>query len=243
MSSTLRDEDNPTVLAIDTSGAVAAGVCRPGETLAGGVVDDTRAHAEQLMPLVTRVCADAGIELREVGRIVVGLGPGPFTGLRVGIATARTLASVLGVPLHGVCSLDAMAAQVLDPDDRLGAPEFVVAGDARRKEVYWARYDQFRRRIDGPFVGAAAELPDLPVFGPGGALYADELGERYRGGPQQVDGGHLAMIGTSLPDAGVEPLYLRRPDATVPTRRKSTLVVPRPRERGHHERNHERRSS
>lgn len=235
-----------TVLGIDTSAHVAAGVARGGEVLASGTIDDSRAHAERLMPLITEVCARAGVGLDDLDLVAVGLGPGPFTGLRVGIATARTLASVLRIGLHGVCSLDILAGQVVTSQIGAGASgpagttrpdgEFVVAGDARRQEVYWARYDASGRRIDGPFVGPAAALPELAVFGPGGTLYADVLGARVHGGPQTIDAGWLAARASDLPGAGVEPLYLRRPDATVPTRRKSTLVVPRPRQRDSHER-------
>ena len=109
------------------------------------------------------------------------MGPGPFTGLRSGIATARTLAFVWDKPLYGLMSLDAVALEVAESTD--AAPEFLVATDARRKEVYWARYTlaegQLPQLVDGPHVGFAADLPDLPVYGAGAGLYADVL----QGGP------------------------------------------------------------
>ena len=122
-------------LGIDTSHHVAAGLARDGEPVASEVVPDTRAHGETLIPLVQRLCASVGIAVTDVGAYAVGMGPGPFTGLRVGIVAARTLASVSGRPLHGVCSLDVLAAQWVD-----APPEFVVASDARRREFYWALY-------------------------------------------------------------------------------------------------------
>lgn len=85
-------------LGIDTSAFVAVGVAVDGEALARVVVEDTRAHAEALMPAVLQACAQAGVALRDVDEFVVGMGPGPFTGLRVGIATAWTLAHAAGGP-------------------------------------------------------------------------------------------------------------------------------------------------
>ena len=203
-------------LAVDTSTVVAAAVAKDGHILASAVVDDTRAHAEELMPLVQRVIADAGITLADIDRIVTGVGPGPFTGLRVGVVTALTLAEVLDVPVVGACSLDAVAAQWAST----GAPEeFLVVSDARRKEVYWARYDGIGRRLSGPEVSAPDALPALPLAGPGAHLVGDSSG------PVALDAGWLAAV--DLPDAGLEPLYLRRPDAEVSTSIKSALPAPR----------------
>ena len=151
-----------TTLAVDTSTVVAAAIAVDGRIVASATVDDTRAHAEELMPLVQRVAAEAGIALADVDRVVAGVGPGPFTGLRVGVVTATTLAEVLGVPVTGACSLDAVAAEWA----ATGAPEeFLVVSDARRKEVYWARYDGTGRRVAGPEVSAPDTLPALPLAG------------------------------------------------------------------------------
>ena len=205
-----------TTLAVDTSTVVAAALAVDGRIAASATVDDTRAHAEELMPLVQRVAAEAGIALADVDRVVAGVGPGPFTGLRVGVVTATTLAEVLGVPVSGACSLDAVAAEWA----ATGAPEeFLVVSDARRKEVYWARYDGTGRRVAGPEVSAPDTLPALPLAGPGAHLAGEASG------PVALDAGWLAAA--DLPDAGLEPLYLRRPDAEVPTRTKSTLGAPR----------------
>lgn len=212
------------VLGIDTSIDVRVGLARDGVVVARRHVADTRQHVERLIPLVQAVLGDAGVRVADLDLICVGLGPGPFTGLRVGIVAAQTLAVATGVPLHGVCSLDVLAADVTDISD------YVVATDARRKEVYWARYrtgDPLPTRLDGPQVGAPEDLPDLPVVGPGVVAYADRLGERPRPvGADILDAGRLAALGAVLPSAGTQPLYLRRPDAAPPAKPKSTLVRP-----------------
>lgn len=203
-------------LGIDTSTDVRVGIADDTGVLASRAVTDPRAHAEQLMPLVVATLAGAGRRLADIGLIVVGIGPGPFTGLRVGVVTAQTLGLALGVPVRGVCSLDAIAAGH-DTDSGDGA--FLAVSDARRREVYWARYAADGRRLDGPSVSPASELPDLPVIGPGAHLAG--------GAASGLDGGVLAFTGPRLPEAGLSPLYLRRPDAEVPTTRKSTLLQPR----------------
>lgn len=200
-------------LGIDTSTDVRVGLADDAGVLASRAVTDSRAHAEQLMPLVTATLAGAGRRLADIGLIVVGVGPGPFTGLRVGVVTAQTLGLALGVPVRGVCSLDAVAA------GHAAEGEFLAVSDARRREVYWARYAADGRRLEGPAVSPASELPDLPVIGPGAHLAGGEA--------SGLDGGVLAFTGPRLPEAGLSPLYLRRPDAEVPTTRKSTLLQPR----------------
>ena len=208
-------------LALDTSHQVSVAVAQGSQVLARHIVADTRAHVEQLTPLITRSLAEAGISWTQLDRIVIGLGPGPFTGLRVGIVTGWTLSETVGVPWHGVCSLDVIAHQwaqsAAEPPE-----DFVVCCDARRSELYWARYHGLDR-VDGPQVSAPAGLPDLPVIGSGLEHYADQLGDRVAGGPRALDPGVMAVIGPQLPSAGAEPLYLRRPDATVPGNRKSAL--------------------
>lgn len=220
------------VLGIDTSTDVCVGLARDGELAGSWRIDDRRAHAEHLQALVNQACAEQGIALTDIGRVAVGLGPGPFTGLRVGIVTARTIAALAGdfprtlAEPKGVCSLDIVARQFVLAGG-VPADGFVVASDARRKELYWARYDADGVRAGEPRVGAPDELPDLPVVGPGAELYPAVIGARVVPGPRALDAGVLAAGIDLLPDAGVEPLYLRKPDATVPTTRKSALVPPR----------------
>lgn len=171
-------------------------------------------HGEQLAPLIEQVMADAGVVRQDLTAIAVGAGPGPFTGLRVGLVTARTLAHVLEIPVYAVCSLDVLAVEAVDTGAVSG--DFIVATDARRKEVYVASYDADGERVDGPHVlKPAAVTGDLPVVGEGGRLYPDELGPPV--GPERPSAGWLARVVTeeraALTDP--EPLYLRRPDAVA----------------------------
>lgn len=216
------------ILGIDTATLVCVGVAIGGEVVAAEAVADRMAHVEQLTPLIRRSCRSADITPGAWTDIVVGVGPGPYTGLRVGIATARVLAEITGARLHGVCTLDVIAAQYRDPGrsreqalDR--APgEFVVATDARRREVYWARYAADGTRLEGPSVARPAEVPRLPTIGPGAELYPDALATAD--GPRSLDPAVLVGVGLELADLGVQPLYLRRPDAAAPGRRKSVLA-------------------
>ncbi|MGV2917094.1 tRNA (adenosine(37)-N6)-threonylcarbamoyltransferase complex dimerization subunit type 1 TsaB [Streptomyces alfalfae] len=188
---------------------------------------DARRHGELLLPAVDRVLADAGLRLDAVTGVVVGVGPGPYTGLRVGLMTADTFGLALGVPVHGVCTLDGLAyASGID-----GGP-FVVATDARRKEVYWARYDDARTRTGEPAVDRpadlAAEVEGLPAVGAGALLYPDTFPDAR--GPEHVSAASLAALAAERLAAGEElleprPLYLRRPDAQVPKNYK--VVTPK----------------
>lgn len=206
------------VLGIDTATDVRVGLARDGVVVATEAVQSTRAHAEQLLPLVRQVMSASGFDVADLTGVHLGIGPGPFTGLRVGVAAGLTLAEVLGIEPRGVCSLDIVAAQwSADGIDE----DFAVVLDARRKEVYWARYDQDGTRSEGPFVSAPSEVPDLALAGPG----AHMTGRSVRG-PLTIDAGVLAAT-TAFPAVGTVPLYLRRPDATVPTTRKSTMAKPR----------------
>ena len=206
------------VLALDTATVVNVGLARGGQVLAVGTVADRMAHAEQLMPLVADVLARAGARVADLDQVVVGLGPGPFTGLRVGVVTAQILATVTGVALRGVCSLDVLAAEYATAGP---AAEFVVATDARRREVYWARYAADGTRLSGPAVDRPDAVPRQPTIGPAVDLYPDQLAGAP--GPRRLDPGVLAVRGPHLADAGREPLYLRRPDAAEPSRPKSVL--------------------
>jgi tRNA threonylcarbamoyl adenosine modification protein YeaZ len=207
----------PLVLALDTSTVVNVGLARGEQVLATATVTDRMAHAEQLMPLVSECVDVAGIGMADLDQLIVGLGPGPFTGLRVGVVTAQVLSFALDLELRGVCSLDVLAAQFI----AAGRGEFLVATDARRREVYWARYGPDGVRLEQPRVSRPGELPPLPVIGPAADLYADQL--QAVPGPRSLDPAVLATAGATLPDTGREPLYLRHPDATELTRPKSVL--------------------
>lgn len=219
-----------TVLAIDTATeAVVTGPAVVGddgtvEVLAQRVVTDHRRHAELLTTLIAETLAESGVSRSDIDAVVVGTGPGPFTGLRVGMATAAGFADALGVPAYGVCSLDAIAAAA----DRRGT--IVVVTDARRREVYWARYLD-GRRVHGPQVAAPsavqAELNGVAVdLALGSPTHVESVG---------LSAGEIAVpsvsgLVSSAADAiragdeppALVPLYLRRPDAVE---RKATGVV------------------
>lgn len=198
---------NRPVLAIDTSTpAVVAGVLhRDGTVLAERVVVDAHAHAELLTPNVVAAVADAGLSMADLSAVVVGCGPGPFTGLRVGMATAAAYGHALGIAVHGVCSLDAIGVRT--------AGEVLVVTDARRREVYWARYRDGVRTA-GPGVDAPA---DVGVDGArqvaGSPAHAALFGLAVIGPPHPTPAGLLAAADLGADPAPLVPLYLRRPDA------------------------------
>jgi tRNA threonylcarbamoyl adenosine modification protein YeaZ len=173
-------------------------------------------HGEQLAPQIAAVLTDAGLVRQELTAIAVGTGPGPYTGLRVGLVTARTLGYVLEIPVYGVCSLDVIALEAALGADPVGR-EFVVATDARRKEVYVASYDDQGRRQDDPDVRRPADAAtDLPVAGEGAALYPDAFPLAHP--PLLPAAAWLARaVAEELAELhDPEPLYLRRPDAVAP---------------------------
>jgi tRNA threonylcarbamoyl adenosine modification protein YeaZ len=219
------------VLVVDSSTpAVTAAVARitasEVELLAERRTVDGRAHGELLAPHVEAALAQAGARPRDLGAIVAGLGPGPFTGLRVGLVTAAAMGDVLGLPTYGVCSLDALGQET--------AGAVLVATDARRREVYWAGYDN-GKALTEPGVGApadvavrAAELGLTAAVGEGAQRYADQLGLPVRPEPTYPPAAALAALAADRVRAGapgerLTPLYLRRPDAVAPGARKAVL--------------------
>ncbi len=221
----------PLVLGLDTAMVVTVGLARGGVPIGAAVIPDRMTQVEQLTPVIADVCREAGVRVGQLDQIVVGLGPGPFTGLRVGIVTARILAEVVEADLHGICSLDGIAADFASSPapgslDRPGGPaaDFVVATDARRREIYWALYGADGVRRDGPYVSLPADAPRRPTIGPAADLYPELL--QAVPGPRSLDPSVLAVRGPKLPGAGQQPLYLRRPDAAEPGRRKSVLRRP-----------------
>jgi tRNA threonylcarbamoyladenosine biosynthesis protein TsaB len=175
-------------------------------------------HGEQLAPLIEAVLAEAGVDRLALTRIAVGTGPGPFTGLRVGLVTARTLGHVLALPVLGVCTLDVIAVEVAATAPGADLTEgFLVATDARRKEVYAASYDSRGRRVSGPSVGSAAEVAtQRPVAGVGPGLSPASFPRAIA--PDRPSAGWLAraVAGELVELTGPDPMYLRRPDAVAP---------------------------
>ncbi|CLR12553.1 tRNA (adenosine(37)-N6)-threonylcarbamoyltransferase complex dimerization subunit type 1 TsaB [Mycobacterium tuberculosis] len=197
-----------TVLAIDTATpAVTAGIVRRHDLVVLGerVTVDARAHAERLTPNVLAALADAALTMADLDAVVVGCGPGPFTGLRAGMASAAAYGHALGIPVYGVCSLDAIGGQTIG--------DTLVVPDARRREVYWARYCDGIRTV-GPAVNAAADVDPGPALAVAGApehaaLFALPCVEPSRPSPA----GLVAAVNWADKPAPLVPLYLRRPDA------------------------------
>lgn len=193
------------LLAFDTSTPAVTVALSSGESYTE--VAPNR-QGELLAPGIVHVLATAGATPKDLDGVVVGLGPGPFTGLRVGVVTAKSLSHALGIPAYGACSLDALAA-----------PGIAVATDARRREVYWATYDATGARASGPAVGKPADVAEAlrasgvtAVAGAGPQLYPEAfagfaVGEMYPSAIRLL----AAPRSTDL-----APLYLRHPDATPP---------------------------
>lgn len=234
------------VLAFDTATpAVTAALHDGTRVLAESTTVDARRHGELLAPAIEQVLRDSGARLGDVTAVVAGSGPGPYTGLRVGLVTAAALAQTIGAPAYGVCTLDAIAYATV-PTGQVTGP-FLVATDARRKEVFWARYGDDGTRLEGPRVDRPHELPpDLPVVGAGARLYAETIGAERVTGPEFPSAGALAALTAerlaaltaeeaaelaAMPAGRIDsvekaqrlsllgpprPIYLRRPDAQVP---------------------------
>ncbi len=216
------------LLAFDTATpAVTVALYDGAAVLAECTTVDARRHGELLAPGIARVLAEAGADRSALTGVAVGVGPGPFTGLRVGLVTARALGEALALPVHGVCSLDVLAFGAALPGP------FAVATDARRKEVYWAGYADRRTRLGEPAVdkpaAVAERLAGLPVVGAGAVLYSDLLGPAA--GPEHPSAADLARLAAERLAAGGAglvpplPLYLRRPDAVAPGPRKQVTPV------------------
>ena len=198
-------------------------------------------HGELLAPLIDEVLQEAGAAASDLAAIGVGLGPGPFTGLRVGIVTAKVMGDALGIPTYGMSSLDVigsdLSADALSHDGEMEHSSAVVT-DARRKQVYWATYSYEGARLDGPEISPPAELAERLaasdirfVGGAGAILYRDVFAgftvfesSPY---PSAVTIARNALSRQQLrrPSDELEPLYLRRPDARPPGPPKQVTPV------------------
>ncbi|MDQ6875064.1 MAG: tRNA (adenosine(37)-N6)-threonylcarbamoyltransferase complex dimerization subunit type 1 TsaB [Actinomycetota bacterium] len=219
------------LLVIDTSTpavtAAAVEVTREGAplVLAEQVTVSERRHGELLAPAIEAVLVEAELTPGDLGAVVAGAGPGPFTGLRVGLATAAATADALELPAYAVCSLDAIAYAAGRGEGRL-----LVATDARRHEIYWATYEARGERASGPEVSRPSQVDTGGcgrACGAGAVLYAEILGLPVDG-PQYPAAAGLAALGAGRAIAGaptepLTPLYLRRPDAAPPVRPKAVL--------------------
>lgn len=206
------------ILAFDTATPAVTTALVDAErgVLAESSAVDPRRHGELLAPAITDVLRRAGATPGDITDIAVGLGPGPYTGLRVGVVTALAYGDALGKPVRGVCTLDVLAhgARVEGP--------FIAATDARRKEVYWAAYDGTGARTAGPSVDRPADVPGagtIPAIGGGAEMYAGVFGDIRE--PRHPSAAVLADLVVRRLESGgellpPEPLYLRRPDARTP---------------------------
>jgi tRNA threonylcarbamoyl adenosine modification protein YeaZ len=197
------------ILAVDSSGTTGVAlVDEAGAVVAAHRSDDPRGHAEAIGPLLA--AALAGHEA-DVTAVAYGVGPGPFTGLRVGMAAARTAALVLGVPELPVLSHDAIALAAVEAGEE--AP-FVVVADAKRREVYATVYRSLDVagvpvRSGEPTVGAPDRVPDLPRI------------------TAPVDAAALGRVASLRSAAGLAPeppeaRYLRSPDVTMAAPKRVT---------------------
>ena len=212
------------LLSIDTAGSrcsVALSDLESGEIFARAEPDIGRGHAELLMGLVDEILATAGASYADIGKIAVVVGPGSFTGLRVGVAAAKGLALALGIPAVGISSLESLA----EPHWQAGLPVLAIT-DAKRGEVYAALFGPGGTGLCAPealapenlaaFVEAYASGA-LIVVGTGAAIAAENLGGlslRIVNPAGDSDIAAVARLGLARPAAGpVKPLYLRGADA------------------------------
>jgi tRNA threonylcarbamoyl adenosine modification protein YeaZ len=204
------------VLAIDTSAGISVAFLGTDGQRVEKELDAHNLHGELAAQLIQNVLASAGVSPGDVSDIVVGVGPGPFTGLRVGIACAIVFGFARNIPVHGICSLDAVAYDFDQP--------CVVVTNARRKELYWAEYG--KGRVGEPQVSSPKDLvtafPDAQFVGPGADLYPEVISGRVLG-LRAAALAELYLSGNAqlVP---VSPMYLRAPDATEPGKPKSVLL-------------------
>lgn len=203
------------ILAIDTSVGISVALLEGAEVLAEVTKTEHGIQGEQTAALIQQLLDKTGLATGDLTNVVVGVGPGPFTGLRVGIATAQAFGFARQIPVTGICSLDAVARDF--------AQSCIVVTDARRKELYWAKYQD--GRIGEPNVDLPSEIaaqnPGAKFVGPAIGLY-----------PELISGEHLQLRAASLgillatekaQQVPLLPMYLRKPDAQEPTSRKSVL--------------------
>ena len=204
------------LLAIDTSAGTSVALFRDGVLAVELNVTDNMKHAETVGTAIVSVLTEAGVAAREVQEVVVGRGPAPFTGLRVGIAAAVMFAEGSGAKLSGLVSLDAIALSALKQRPASESRPLLVTTDARRSEVYWALYSGLSDkgvavRTEGPQVLKPAALQEL--------LEARNI---------DADTTHLAITGVAVGElalalraagqleSDISALYLRAPDAVEP---------------------------
>ena len=204
------------LLAIDTSAGTSVALFRDGVLAAELNVTDNMKHAETVGTAIVSVLTEAGVAAREVQEVVVGRGPAPFTGLRVGIAAAVMFAEGSGAKLSGLVSLDAIALSALKQRPASETRPLLVTTDARRSEVYWALYSGLSDkgvavRTEGPQVLKPAALEELLAAR---NIDADTTHQTITGAA--VGELALALRAAGQLESDISALYLRAPDAVEP---------------------------
>lgn len=201
------------ILAIDSSAGLSVALHDGAQPVVTITRNDHGVQGELAADFIREALAQAKWDVSEVTDVVVGVGPGPYTGLRVGIVTAHVFAHARKIPIHAVCSLDAIG-------HAFGSDGIVVT-DARRKELYWAQY-RTGQRTGEPQVSKPSDLlaqfPTSVFVGPGVELYPDVI----QGQSLQLHAADLAdafVCGNAQP-VELAPMYLRKPDADEPAIRK-----------------------
>jgi tRNA threonylcarbamoyl adenosine modification protein YeaZ len=218
------------LLALDTATPALTVALHDGSrALAGQTLVSTRKHGELLAAMIEQVLAAGGASRGDLEAVAVGTGPGPYTGLRAGLVTARVLASALGIPAVGVCTLDVIARSAVEA---AAGREFLVASDARRKEVYWARYAPDGQRLAGPYVnppgagleGNGASQDSGCGTGRQGQRAADPSPRKGAGGsgvpclPQPEEGARAQASRDGRPEAGPSGWHAGGSGGGVPPR-------------------------
>ena len=209
------------ILAIDASVGVSVALHDGTSVCAEVTLLEHAIQGELTAQSIQDVLTASGVQVSDITDVVVGVGPGPYTGLRVGITTGLVFGHARGIRVHGLCSLDAIAHDVRSTTE---LTDFIVVTDARRKELYWAHYRN--GESSNPQVATPLYLhenfPQAKFFGPGTSIYPDVIS----GTDIALRAGALANVfvagAAQLRD--VVPMYLRKPDAVEPVSRK--LVTP-----------------
>ncbi len=178
--------------------ACAVALWRDGAVAAQRAEPMRRGQAEALAPMLDAVCRDAGVAAAALDAVAVTVGPGGFTGLRIGIAAARGLALALGIPAVGVTTTDAVAAAQPAPDAADPAGGLLVAIGTKRADLYLALYDADPGAVPEPIAGPAAVEPDAIA-----AFVAGRAQAAGANGPLRVAGDAEAAAGTALTAAGI----------------------------------------
>lgn len=204
------------ILAIDTSVGISVSIHDGTETVYEFTSNEHGVQGELTAQFIANAISAADITSRNITDVVVGVGPGPFTGLRVGIASALAIAHALDIPVHGYCSLDAVGC--------FSIGNVLIVSDARRKELYWAQYRD-GVRVSGPHVNTPSDIIALATFETAIGPAAQKYSELISGDIQQIQAGKLADLFTQGKGQvhEVVPMYLRKPDAVEPSGRKQVL--------------------